>query len=70
MEKKKVYKEYKKEICQEHITNAGSSWTDNFKEFLKRNQGIKILHIIKHQPYQITIVYEKMVEITPPKRNN
>ena len=56
------YKEFKTELKQIHITNE-INFTDNLQRFLDKNNGVKILHIIKHSPYNVTLIYEVKVEI-------
>ena len=36
--------------------------------FLKNNPGIKILHIVNHKPYHISIIYEILMPINPDSK--
>jgi hypothetical protein len=57
------YKEFKKVLRSICIDN-NSSFNDNLQSFLTNNPNIKILNIITHKPYHITIIYEVLVLVT------
>lgn len=62
-------KQYKKAIKRVNISDNGQSnycknnFESNLDRFLNNNQSIKIIHIIQHSVYDITIIYEELIEI-------
>ena len=57
------YKEYKKVTKHKHIEPSGLSCTYQIDQFLFDNPDIKITHIIRHEPYRISIFYEELIPI-------
>ena len=56
------YKEYKKVLKQVHIDND-YDFSRNLQIFLDANPDLKIIEIIVHKPYRITIIYQVLEEI-------
>jgi hypothetical protein len=58
----KKYKEFKKVLKNVLIDNV-PNFTNNLRDFLNDHPDIKIIQIIKHQPYHITIIYELFIPL-------
>jgi len=56
------YKEYKKLLKAKSINNLNNFERD-INDFLKQNQDIKIVKIISHKAYHITVIYEKLIPV-------
>ena len=57
-----AYKEYKRVLKSEHITNY-SNFSLNLQNFLDENPDIKIIDTIVHKAYHVTIIYQELIPL-------
>ena len=53
----------KKVLKNEYIDNCTKKFSDALQDFLDRNPNIKIVHVINHDMFSVTIIYEQLIEV-------
>ena len=56
-------KEYKKVLKNAYIDNCSKRFTESMQDFLDRNPNIKIVYVINHDRFNVTVIYEEMIEV-------
>lgn len=54
--------EYKKVLKNKLIDNS-PSFTTNMRDFLDKHPDIKVIEVITHSPYHVTIIYQELIEV-------
>ena len=56
-------KKFKKVLRNKRIDTIEHGFTENLQRFLNDNPDIKIVSVITHEIYNVTIIYQELIEV-------